>query len=146
LGGAALGDSLEESLTGGRLPTDELFVYEDALRKGRTVLILRVEDDLQEEKARQALLETGVESVDAAREQWWIGLRDAEEEQYTTQGGDFRADENLYRNGLKLLSIGIDAGGLTKTPWTRYANRMPQFAAHPRFVLAMSAGRSIGTN
>ena len=47
---------------------------------------------------------------------------------------------------LKLLSIGIDAGGLTKTPWTRYANRMPQFAAHPRFVLAMSAGRSIGSN
>lgn len=101
LGGAALGDSLEESLTGGRLPTDELFVYEDALRKGRTVLILRVEDDLQEEKARQALLETGVESVDAAREQWWIGLRDAEEEQYTTQGGDFRAEENLYRNGFE---------------------------------------------
>ena len=76
-------------------------VYEDALRKGRTVLILRVEDDLQEEKARQALLETGVESVDAAREQWWIGLRDAEEEQYTTQGGDFRAEENLYRNGFE---------------------------------------------
>ena len=35
VGGAAIGEFLESSLEGG-LPQDELFVYEEALRKGRT--------------------------------------------------------------------------------------------------------------
>ena len=42
----------------------------------------------------------GAESVDAAREEWWIGLRDAEEAEYTRAGGDFRKDEALYRAGF----------------------------------------------
>ena len=42
---------------------------------------------------RQLIAGLGAESVDAAREEWWIGLRDAEEAEYTRQGGDFRKDE-----------------------------------------------------
>ncbi|MGH7831609.1 MAG: hypothetical protein ACREP8_15700, partial [Candidatus Binatia bacterium] len=44
---------------------------------------------------------SGAESVDAAREQWWLGLRDAEEEQYHGDGGDFRRDEQDYRRGFE---------------------------------------------
>lgn len=36
--GAAAGGAIEKSLSDG-LPADELFVYEDALRKGQTVII-----------------------------------------------------------------------------------------------------------
>ncbi|HEV3469994.1 MAG TPA: hypothetical protein VG148_11780 [Pyrinomonadaceae bacterium] len=98
--GAAAGDALEDSLARG-LPHDELFVYEDALRRGRSVVIVLAESDEQAEAARQVLGQAGAESLDAARETWWIGLRDAEEAEYTGQGGDFRRDEPVYRRGFE---------------------------------------------
>jgi outer membrane lipoprotein SlyB len=98
--GAAAGSKMEESVEG--LPHDELFVYEDALRKGKSVVIVLTEDDAQTEIARNAVATLpGVESIDAARESWWIGLRDAEEEEYTGQGGDFKQDEAIYRRGFE---------------------------------------------
>ena len=98
--GMAAGGALEDTIAHG-LPHDELFVYEDALRQGRTVVIAQVEDDDQAEGARAALDAAGAESVDAARESWWVGLRDAEDEDYTGQGRDFKSDEPLYRRGFE---------------------------------------------
>ena len=74
--GAAVGGTVENALSQG-LPKDEIFVYEDALRQGRTVLIILTEDETQADAAREVLAEAGAESIDAAREQWWLGLRDA---------------------------------------------------------------------
>ena len=48
-----------------------------------------VDDDAEAERVRGLLTSRGAESVDAAREDWWIGVRDAEEAEYTRQGGDF---------------------------------------------------------
>ena len=96
--GAAAGSAAEGTVAGG-LPHDEIFVYEDALRQGRTVVIAVVEDD-QAEVARVALSNNGAESIDAAREQWWVGLRDAEEAVYSEEGGDFKVDEDDYRRGF----------------------------------------------
>jgi hypothetical protein len=98
-GGAALGDYLDESATHG-LPTDELYLYKDALRKGRSVLIVPVANEQQEDKAREILSASGAESLDAARESWWIGLRDAEEAEYTG-GEDFALVESNYRLGFE---------------------------------------------
>ena len=39
--------------------------------------------------------------MDAAREAWWVGLRDAEEAEYTVDGGDFSVDEPVYRHGFE---------------------------------------------
>jgi hypothetical protein len=100
VGGAAVGEALEEGMEEG-LPRDEIFVYEDALRKGRTVVVVAAEDDDQVEAARQVMQQAGAESVDAAREDWWLGLRDAEASHYTAQGGDFKADEPNYRRGFE---------------------------------------------
>jgi outer membrane lipoprotein SlyB len=98
--GAAAGSKLEESIEG--LPHDELFVYEDALRQGKSVVIVVTDDDAQLEAARGVVAaQPGVESIDAARESWWIGLRDAEEEEYKGQGGDFKKDESVYRRGFE---------------------------------------------
>lgn len=97
--GAAAGGALEESIEG--LPHDELFVYEDALRQGRSIVIVEAADDAQAETARGVLTRAGAESIDAARESWWVGLRDAEEAEYKAEGGNFAADEQEYRRGFE---------------------------------------------
>jgi hypothetical protein len=98
--GMAAGEALEEGLVKG-LPHDELYLYEDAVRKGRSVVIAFVETDEAEEAARNALTSAGAETVDAAREDWWLGLRDVEQEHYQTTGRDFQKDEANYRRGFE---------------------------------------------
>lgn len=100
VGGAAAGGSLENSLTEG-LPKDEVFIYEDALRQGKSVLFVMADGDDQAEVSRQILQRNGAESIDAAREQWWVGLRDAEQEHYSEEGHDFAQDEKDYRLGFE---------------------------------------------
>jgi hypothetical protein len=98
--GAAAGGRLENSMTEG-LPEDELFVYEDALRQGRSVVIALADDEASAMRFRELLRTEGAEAVDAAREQWWIGLRDAEKEHYSKLGKNFGNDENFYRLGFE---------------------------------------------
>lgn len=100
VGGAAVGSALEKSLEEG-LPKDELFIYEDALRKGRSIVIALAENDDQAEAARDLLVKAGAESLDAARERWWLGRRSAEAEQYATTGRDFTMDEADFRRGFE---------------------------------------------
>jgi len=96
--GAAAGNELENSTTEG-LPEDEIFVYEDALRQGRSVVVLMAEDKQQASLLRELLTMQGAESIDAAREQWWIGLRSAEESHYS--GKNFVEDEEFFRRGFE---------------------------------------------
>jgi hypothetical protein len=98
--GSAAGAKLENSMTEG-LPEDEIFVYEDALRKGRSVIVAQVNDETEASRFRELLQTEGAETVDAAREQWWIGLRSAEQEHYTAQGRKFGEDETFYRLGFE---------------------------------------------
>ena len=98
--GAVAGGQFENSMTDG-LPEDELFVYEDALRKGRSVVIALTDDEAEAALVRELLKAEGAEAVDAAREQWWIGLRDAEREHYSTLGKSFGDDEKFYRLGFE---------------------------------------------
>ena len=98
--GAEAGKSLEDSTTRG-LPEDEIFVYEDALRRGRSVVIALAENETTFGALRELLQAEGAEAVDAAREQWWIGLRSAEQEHYHTRRGDFAQDELFYRLGFE---------------------------------------------
>jgi hypothetical protein len=98
--GAAAGGAVEENLDSG-LPRDEVFLYEDALRRGRSVVIAAADSDEAAARARTELERAGAESIDAARQDWWIGLRDAEAAHYTNQGGDFNVDEAAYRLGFE---------------------------------------------
>ena len=100
VGGAALGEALDEGLLEG-LPTDELFVYEDALRQGRSVVIVFTPEGRQSEVVRKIIEQAGPEDVDSARENWWVGLRGAEKEHYTAGGRDFESDEPTYRRGFE---------------------------------------------
>jgi hypothetical protein len=98
--GAAAGGELEKSTTEG-LPEDEIFIYEDALRQGRSVVIILANDKDQASLLREMLKMQGAESVDAAREQWWTGLRSAEEGHYSKSGGSFAEDEEYFRRGFE---------------------------------------------
>jgi hypothetical protein len=98
--GAAAGGSIENSQTHG-LPEDEIFVYEDALRRGKSVVIAFTEEESEARRLHDLLATEGAEQVDAARQQWWIGLRSAEHEHYTASGKDFGADEEYYRRGFE---------------------------------------------
>jgi hypothetical protein len=98
--GAAAGEKAEESTYDG-LPEDEIFVYEDALRKGRSVVIGLPDNAHSASLLRDLLNKAGAESVDAAREQWWIGLRSAEENRYPKSGNTFADDERFYRLGFE---------------------------------------------
>jgi hypothetical protein len=98
--GAVTAGSLENSLAQG-LPEDEIFVYEDALNRGRSVVIALAEDEAEAKPFRKLLSVAGAEAIDAARDQWWIGLRSAEQEHYSTTGRRFDDDEKFYRLGFE---------------------------------------------
>ncbi len=39
--------------------------------------------------------------MDAARERWWIGLRETEALEYRADGHDFQRDEAVFREGFE---------------------------------------------
>jgi hypothetical protein len=93
-GGAAVGSALETTLSQG-VPRDDLFIYEDALRRGRSVVIALTEDDTVAERARETFAATGGVDIAAARDDWWAGLRDEERGTYTAD------EESAYRRGFE---------------------------------------------
>jgi hypothetical protein len=116
--GAKAGETIERRASDG-LPVDELWVYKDALRQGRTVLFVQFHDEDQEAKARDVLAQSGAESIDAARHAWWVGLRSAEQEHYQAQGGDFARDEHSYRAGFQAAQ---HDNGSAHEAYARYGN------------------------
>ncbi|MGC2473779.1 MAG: hypothetical protein WA485_05545 [Candidatus Sulfotelmatobacter sp.] len=99
IGGVAGGEA--ENATYQGLPEDEIFVYEDALRKGRSVVVALSNDELAASSVRDLMKREGAESVDAAREQWWTGLREAEQSRYVKPGRNFAEDEQFFRLGFQ---------------------------------------------
>lgn len=98
--GAAGGSAAERALSNG-LPKDELFVYENALRCGRSVVVAMAESNQQADAARKILEQQGADSIDVAREKWWIGLREAEAANCGDTLENFAAQESIYRAGFE---------------------------------------------
>lgn len=96
--GAAVGDSVEEQLGEG-VPHEDVFLYEDALRHGRSVVIAHVNED-QEDRAWEVVKNSGAEDIDELREVWWEELRDGEIANYT-KDGQFQYNEENYRRGFQ---------------------------------------------
>lgn len=133
LGGAAAGGALEDALSEG-LPKDEWFVYEDALKQGRSIVVVLAEDDAEADKAREIFSQHGAESIDAARERWWIGLRSAEEERYAADGGDFKSIEPTFRRGFEAAlhpeCRGRSYESVLGNLWKNYPREYSQKAFH----------------
>jgi hypothetical protein len=90
-----------ETITYQGLPEDEIFVYEDALRKGRSVVVALTDGEPSPSFIRGLLTREGAESVDAARDKWWIGLVPAEQARYNRSGRNFAEDEKFFRLGFQ---------------------------------------------
>jgi hypothetical protein len=145
-GGAAAGAKMGEAMEDGiapELPHDELYVYEDALRKGKTVVIAAADDGEHAERAQRALSRAGAESIDAARESWWVGLRDAEAAEYAgAQGGDFKAEESVYRRGFEAALHPRHRGATYEESRERLRERYPDVYEQSAFRRGFARGRA----
>ena len=97
--GVTVGEAVDEALLEG-LPHDELYLYEYALRRGRSVVIVFADNEESAEPVRKIFAHEGAESIDAAGENWWREIRAAEEAAYYSSGRNFRQDELNYRLGF----------------------------------------------
>lgn len=105
LGGAVLGatggSATERALSNG-LPKDEMFFYEDALRCGRSVVIANAESENVADAARAIMEHNHADSIDAARERWWIGIREREADRYCGDTPEDTAErERVFRAGFE---------------------------------------------
>jgi hypothetical protein len=141
LGGAAVGGALETALADG-LPKDELFVYEDALRRGYTIVVVVPADADEHERAVAVLEGSGAESVDAARERWWIGLRDTEAFDYRAEGLDFQRDEAIYREGFEAALSSPAREGAQRETDALLKERYPATYREPAFRRGYMRGRA----
>jgi len=141
LGGAAVGGALENALANG-LPKDELFVYEHALRRGYAIVVVVPADADERERAVAVLEGSGAESVDAARERWWIGLRDTEAFEYRADGLDFQRDEAVYREGFE-AALSLPARERTERDTDALLkDRYPATYREPAFRRGYARGRA----
>jgi hypothetical protein len=138
-GGAAVGAAWDESMQHG-LPKDEVYLYEDALRHGRSVVIVLAEETAQAAQARAILDSAGAESLDAARERWWIGLREAEAAHYAPGGPE--SEEPHFRRGFE-AALHPDRRG---RPWERVVadlrDRYGEACDHEAFRRGYERGRA----
>jgi hypothetical protein len=107
LGGALLGffgakaDQATNRVAREGLSEHEFFVYEEALRQRRSVLIAVCANEATAASVGEILEDEGAEAVDAVRELWWLGLRNAEQEHYSQGDAKFERDEKFYRQGYE---------------------------------------------
>jgi hypothetical protein len=95
--GSAVGDTVEEGLGEG-IPHEDVYLYEDSLRHGRSIVIVYAEEGDQADRAAEILNEAGAEDLDTLREKWWGELREGESAHY---GQDFDHHEENYRRGYQ---------------------------------------------
>ena len=95
--GSAVGNTVEEELGEG-IPHEDVYLFEDTLRHGNSVLIAYAEDGDQADRAREILDNAGAQDMDRLREEWWREVRDQERSHY---GEEFERHESNYRLGYQ---------------------------------------------
>jgi len=139
-GGGAIGGALENSIFNG-LPEEELFVYKDALRKGRSVLLVSPSTSQEADFVHKQLVASGAESIDQAREDWWLGLRDVEKEKYEINGGDFDQDEPDFRAGFEASHRPENLDKTYEQANPQLAHQYPEIYDGAAFRLGYQRGR-----
>lgn len=99
--GLVLGTRIERSATRG-VPRDDLYLYEEALRQGRSILIATADAPTEAAAIRRELKAAGAEPLDALGTDWWKGLREVEKAHYEASTGKrFGEAERAYRYGYE---------------------------------------------
>lgn len=100
--GVIVGRIIERAATRG-IPRDDLFLFEEALHRGRSVLVATTEAPTQSATIRRELKAGGAEPVDAFGTDWWNGLREGEQAHYEgVTRRAFAEAEPAYRRGYEL--------------------------------------------
>jgi hypothetical protein len=98
--GSVFGEKIEEGLGEG-IPHEDIYLYEDAMRHGDSIVIFHAHDDSQADAAGEVLKGARALDIDEVRERWWAELRDQEWTDYQSAGMDFHRDELSYRKGFE---------------------------------------------
>jgi len=106
--GATLGGLMQRAFDMTIAP-EEFFVYEDALRQGFSLLIVKPSNEEQRHAADQVLTRLGTKGFDALREQWWQRQREQEAAAYKGSSS-FAAHEFSYRHGFEAALDARDRG------------------------------------
>jgi hypothetical protein len=99
IAGAAAGAAVEERTTHG-VPEDEIFFYEDALRQGRSVVLVLAENDT-EEKCAQADGRRWRRKPRCRQGKVVGGIAGCGEEHYHSTGRNFEKDHDACRAGFE---------------------------------------------
>ncbi len=111
--GAAVGDTIEEELGEG-IPHEDIYLFEDSLRHGRSIVIAYAETEDQADKAEDVYQTVNAHDLDDLRERWWDELRDGERAHYHHDGRDFDHDEESYRRGYEAALHRSEEARLTR--------------------------------
>src|SRR5690349_24852245 len=79
--GSAVGDTVEEGLGEG-VPHEDVYLYEDSLRHGHSIVIAYAEEGEQADQAAKALHNAGAEDLNTLRENWCRELPECERPDY----------------------------------------------------------------
>jgi len=100
VGGALVGRRLERVATEG-IPHDDLHVAAAALAQGECVVVAVTASREQARAIREALDAAGAESLSAAHEAWWRGIREREKAEFESRRGPrFETAEPAFRAGF----------------------------------------------
>jgi len=140
IGGATAGSAAEAATRSG-LPKDELYLYEDALSRGKGVVFVLVDTEAEAARARQVMESSEAESLDAARKQWWVGIEELEKA--TSHGHRTGVDEPahaIYRRGFLAASSHGNPPMSYQTAATRLWPQMGDVVRHPAFRRGYEVG------
>jgi len=98
--GATLGGLVQDTFTM-TLGPEDVFVYEEALRQGCSLLLVKPVDDKQGEATLALFTRLGTERVNDLREHWWRSQRRQEAIASHDMGEEFAAHEVSYRRGFE---------------------------------------------
>ncbi len=137
--GVAAGGAIEDDTTEG-IDADDIFPIENALRAGRSVLIVAAADGSQFDRARGIIHDAGGDELRAVRERWWHEQR---VEEHPVYAGDFLADEAAYRRGFEAALTpamrGRDFGQLQDRLRSRYS----EYFEDPAFRRGFERGQAL---
>jgi hypothetical protein len=83
-----------------------------------------------------------VQSVDAARERWWIGLRETEAFEYRADGHDLQRDEAVYREGFEAALSASMRDRIERDTDTELKSRYPATYRELAFRRGYARGRA----
>ena len=98
--GAAVGGIVQDTFTMTLAPED-VFVYEEALRQGYSLLLVHRLDGQQHDTVRDLFTRINTEHLHNLWERWWPERRQQEAATYQETAEEFAAHEFTYRRGFE---------------------------------------------